>query len=101
MHKVQEGAPARLLIDGTARKWDSRAASVTPVALASDPSLMDQTKFKGLRPPQFYAVEIPVSDASGALRPGMTGTARVYGERRSLAGLAMETLRVVLGRKIW
>jgi len=101
MHKVQEGAPARLLIDGTARKWDSRAASVTPVALASDPSLMDQTKFKGLRPPQFYAVEIPVSDASGALRPGMTGTARVYGQRRSLAGLAMETLRVVLGRKIW
>jgi hypothetical protein len=62
---------------------------------------MDQTKFKGLRPPQFYAVEIPVSDAGGALRPGMTGIARVYGQRRSLAGFAIEALRVLLGRKIW
>lgn len=101
MYKIQEGARAKLYVDGTLRKWESRAASVKPVALAGDPSLVDQTKFKGLRPPQFYAVEIPVSVEGGALRPGMTGTARVYGERRSLAGFAVEALRVVLGRKIW
>jgi putative peptide zinc metalloprotease protein len=100
MYKVREGAPARLHIDGTAHKWESRAGSVTPAA-ASDPSLMDQTKFKGLRPPQFYAVEIPVSDEGGSLKPGMTGTARVYGQRRSLAGFAIETLKVLLGRKLW
>lgn len=101
MYKIREGAPARLYVDGTLRKRESSAASVKPVALSGDPTLMDQTKFKGLRPPQFYAVEIPVSDAGGALRPGMTGTARVYGERRSLAGFAIEALRVLLGRKIW
>ena len=100
MYKIREGAPARLHIDGTVQKWESYAASVTPAA-ASDPSLMDQTTFKGLRPPQFYAVEIPVSDEDGALKPGMTGTARVYGQRRSVAGFAIETLKVVLGRKIW
>jgi putative peptide zinc metalloprotease protein len=77
MYKVREGAPARLHIEGTSRKWDSRAASVTPVALENDPLLMDQTKFKGLRPPQFYAVEIPVPNESGELKPGMTGLARV------------------------
>jgi len=101
MYKIREGAPARLYVDGTLRKRESSAASVKPVALSGDPTLMDQTKFRGLRPPQFYAVEIPVSDAGGALRPGMTGTARVYGERRSLAGFAIEALRVLLGRKIW
>jgi len=101
MYKIREGAPARLYVDGTLRKRESRAASVKPVALSGDPTLMDQTKFKGLRPPQFYAVEIPVSDAGGALRPGMTGIARVYGQRRSLAGFAIEALRVLLGRKIW
>jgi putative peptide zinc metalloprotease protein len=100
MHKVREGAPARLHIDGTVQKWESHAASVTPAA-ASDASLMDQTTFKGLRPPQFYAVEIPVSDEGGVLKPGMTGTARVYGQRRSVAGFAIETLKVVLGRKFW
>ena len=101
MYKIREGAPARLYVDGTLRKRESSAASVKPVALSGDPTLMDQTKFKGLRPPQFYAVEIPVSDAGGALRPGMTGIARVYGQRRSLAGFAIEALRVLLGRKIW
>jgi putative peptide zinc metalloprotease protein len=101
MYKIREGAPARLYVDGTLRKRESHAASIKPVALSGDPTLMDQTKFKGLRPPQFYAVEIPVSDPGSSLRPGMTGTARVYGERRSLAGFAMEALRVLLGRKIW
>jgi putative peptide zinc metalloprotease protein len=101
MYKIREGAPARLHIEGTSRKWDSCAATVTPVALENDPSLRDQSKFKGLRPPQFYAVEIPVPNESGELKPGMTGLARVYGGRRSVAGFAVEALRSVLGRKIW
>jgi Membrane-fusion protein len=101
MYKVREGAPAKLHIEGASRIWDSRAASVTPVAMENDPSLVDQTKFKGLRPPQFYAVEIPVPNESGELKPGMTGFARVYGGRRSVWGVAVEALRSVLGRKIW
>ncbi len=101
MYKVQEGAPAKLHVDGTLQKRASRALALTPVASESDPSLIDRTKFKGLRPPQFYAVDIPLANENGALKPGMTGTARVYGERRSLAGFASEALRVVLGRKIW
>jgi putative peptide zinc metalloprotease protein len=101
MYKVQEGAPAKVHVDGAFKKWDSRAASVTPVALASDPALLDQTKFKGLRPPQFYVVEIPMPDENGFLRPGMTGTARVYGRRRSLMGFVFEAAQAALGRKIW
>ncbi|HKF25659.1 MAG TPA: HlyD family efflux transporter periplasmic adaptor subunit [Candidatus Acidoferrum sp.] len=99
MYKVRPGAPARLYVEGTVGTWDSSAVSVTPAASPGDPTLADPTKFKGLRPPQFYAVEIPVSGST--LKPGMAGTARVYGQRRSLVGLAIEGLRVVLGRKIW
>jgi len=101
MHKVRAGAPAKLQVEGVPRTWQSRAAAITPVSQASDPTLMDQTKFKGLHPPQFYLVELLVSGTDGSLKPGMTGVARVYGKRTSLAGLGLETLRVVLGRKIW
>jgi multidrug resistance efflux pump len=101
MYKVHPGATAKLYVDGTLRKWQSHAAAVTPVATENDPSLIDKTKFKGLRPPQFYAVDIPLREENGRLKPGMTGSARVYGERRSLLGFAIEALRVVLGRKIW
>jgi hypothetical protein len=31
----------------------------------------------------------------------MAGVARIYGKRMSLAGLGLETLRTMLGRKIW
>jgi putative peptide zinc metalloprotease protein len=101
MHKVRAGAPAKLQVEGVPRTWQSRAASITPVSQASDATLMDQTKFKGLHPPQFYLVELLVSGTDGSLKPGMKGVARVYGKRTSLAGLSVETLRVVLGRKIW
>jgi len=101
MYKVREGAPAKLQVEGIPRIWRSRALAITPVSQASDPTLIDQTKFKGLHPPQFYLIELLMSDPDGRLKPGMTGVARVYGKRTSLGGLALETLRIVLGRKIW
>jgi putative peptide zinc metalloprotease protein len=101
MYKVREGAPAKLQVEGVPEIWQSRAASITPVSQASDPTLIDPSKFKGLHPPQFYLVELPVSNSDGRLKPGMTGVARVYGKRTSLAGLGLEALRIVLGRKIW
>ena len=101
MHKVREGAPAKLQVEGIPEIWHSRTTAITPVSQASDPTLLNQTKFKGLHPPQFYLVELLVSDAHGRLKPGMVGVARIYGKRMSLAGLGLETLRTMLGRKIW
>jgi putative peptide zinc metalloprotease protein len=101
MYKVREGARARVHVEGIPATWESRAVSVAPVSLGSDPWLAGQTKLTGLRPPQFYVVELPVADGEGRLRPGMAGVARVYGRKRSLLGFAFEGLRVVLGRKIW
>jgi putative peptide zinc metalloprotease protein len=101
MHKVRDGAPAKLQVEGIWNTWESRATAITPVSQPSDPTLLDQTKFKGLHPPQFYLVDLPLSGADGRLRPGMSGTARVYGKRVSLAEIGLQSLRIALGRKIW
>jgi multidrug resistance efflux pump len=101
MHKIREGAPAKVQVNGVARLWQSSVAAITPVAIAGDPTLADQTTLKGLHPPQFYVLDLPLSDDEGRLRPELTGLARVYGKRTSLARLGWESLRVVLGRKIW
>jgi hypothetical protein len=47
-----------------------------------------------------------LANPDGALRIGMSGTARIYAdrdwrERRSLAGFAWEHLRNFLARKLW
>jgi putative peptide zinc metalloprotease protein len=101
MYKVRAGAPAKLRVEGIAHTWSSHASAISPVSQESDPTLIDATKFKGLHPPQFYLVELQVSGADGMLKPGMTGVARIYGERISLAGLGWQSLRIVLGRKVW
>ena len=101
MYKVRAGAPAKLRVEGIAHTWTSRASAISPVSQESDPTLIDASKFKGLHPPQFYLVELQVSGTDGALKPGMTGVARIYGERISLAGWGLQSLRIVLARKIW
>ena len=101
MYKVREGAPARLKVEGIARTWNTIATAISPVSQQTDPTLIDTTKFKGLHPPQFYLVELLVSGSDGRLKPGMTGVARIYGRRMSLAGLVLQSLRIALGRKIW
>ena len=100
LYKVAIGAPARLQVEGLPQTWASEVAAIAPVSRESDPTLIEESKLKGLHPPQFYIVELRVPAAPG-LKPGMTGTARVYGRRRTLAALAWDALRVVLGRKIW
>jgi putative peptide zinc metalloprotease protein len=101
MYKVHLGARARLQVESVARLWDSEAVSVAPVSSEFDPTLVDPSRFKGLHPPRFYLVELQVPSQSGLLKPGMIGVARIYGKRMSLATLAFEDLKIVLGRKIW
>ena len=101
LYKVHAGAPARLQVEGIPHIWDCEVVSIAPVSSDSDPTLIDPAHFKGLHPPRFYLVELQVPSQSGVLKPGMTGEARIYGQRKTLAGLAFENARVVLGRKIW
>ena len=101
MYKVRAGASARLQIAGVAKVWKSEAASIAPVSEEIDPTLVARNKLKGLHPPNFYVVDLLVSANNGELKPGMEGRARVYGARKSLGGLILDELKVVLGRKIW
>jgi putative peptide zinc metalloprotease protein len=101
LYKLRDSAPAKLQVEGLTGIWKSQASSIAPVAMPSDPALVDQTKFKGLHPPQFYLVELRLPNPDGRLKPGMHGTARLYGGRKSLLGLGWENLRIALGRKLW
>jgi multidrug efflux pump subunit AcrA (membrane-fusion protein) len=102
MYKVRAGAPAKLQVEGVPAVWHSVATAIAPVSQASDlTAAQESTKLKGLLAPQFYLVDLLVANEEGRLKPGMTGVARVYGKRTSIAGLGWESLRIVLGRKIW
>jgi multidrug efflux pump subunit AcrA (membrane-fusion protein) len=99
--KVSAGADARASVEGRAQKWTAKAVGIAPVSSLADPSLVESSKYKGLIPPSFYCVQLLIPNSDGALKPGMRGTARIYGRRRSLMGLGWETVAHFFGRKLW
>jgi len=101
MYKYRPNSVARLQVDGTFRKWDAGALTVSPTSSEIAPGLLDLEKFKGMRPPTFYAIDLQVNNENGGLEPGMVGTARVYGRRRSVAGFCYQAVADFAGRKLW
>jgi putative peptide zinc metalloprotease protein len=101
MYKFGVDSAARLQVDGLWGKRNARTIAIEPISSDIAPALIDLSKFKGQRPPKFYVFELLVENPTGPMRPGMTGTARLYGRRRSLAGLATQSLRDFYGRKVW
>ena len=101
MYKYRAGSVARLMVDGVFRKWDARSLTVSPTSSEITPGLLDLSKFKGMHPPTFYAVDLLVKNEGGTLKPGMVGTARIYSGRRSIAGFAYQAMADFAGRKLW
>ncbi|MGC2196177.1 MAG: efflux RND transporter periplasmic adaptor subunit [Terriglobales bacterium] len=101
MHKYRGDSRGRLQVDGILGKWDAGKVQVSAASAEIAPGLIDLSKFKGMRQPTFYEMDLWVSNPDRRLKPGMVGTARVYGQRRSLAGFAYRDIAEFLGRKVW
>jgi len=101
LYKCKVGAPARVQIDGIWGIQNAVAGSITSASREIDPSLTEANKLKGLNPPNFYLVDLLLQNPDDALMPGSTGTARIYGQKRSIAALAWENVSHFFARKIW
>ncbi len=101
MYKLRPDSYARFQIDGTFGLREARVTAVAPESAQIPPGLIDLTKYKGLRPPNFYVADLVLPNPGGNLKSGMIGTARFYGKRSSLVRLAWKSVTDFVGRKIW
>jgi multidrug resistance efflux pump len=101
LYKLAPGSRVRLQFDGLWKRRDSLMSSLATQSSQIDPSLTEETKFEGLRTPNFYVAEAELVNSDGRLKPGMIGLARIYGVRRSVAGLVWQEGRRFLVRKLW
>jgi putative peptide zinc metalloprotease protein len=99
--KFAVGSEARLLVNGIFKKWDGQVSSIEPLASDMPLGLSETSRYQGLHPPKSYAVDLTVGNTEGKLKPGMVGTARLYGRRRSLAGFGWQEIVNFLGRRLW
>jgi putative peptide zinc metalloprotease protein len=101
MYKIHLGATARLSVEGFPRLWTAQVVAITPASSEIDPGIFEPAKYKALNPLNFYVVDLMIANPNATLKPGMTGAARIYSQRRSLAShFAHEVVRF-FGRKAW
>jgi len=75
--------------------------SLSPTSQDIAPGLIPANKYKGMTPPPQYVAIIALDNREGVLRSGMSGEAKLFGIRRSVAGSAWQVLADFVGRKIW
>lgn len=101
MHDVRRDAKAKLQVQGTFKVWSAQIGSIATESTEMDTSRNGKAELKGLNPPRFYLVNLLVENTDWELRPGMTGVAKIYGDRRSVAGLGWKAIADFWGRKLW
>jgi putative peptide zinc metalloprotease protein len=101
MREVSTGQKVSLRLDSSFR---SISGVVGEIALASseiEPGLEPKSEYKGLAAPRYYAITVQEPNSESNLMDGMTGTAKIYTVRRSLAGLAWRNASDFVRRKLW
>jgi putative peptide zinc metalloprotease protein len=98
--RVQLGAGVNLLIDGGFSPIHSRVDDVQPAPEDLVRALESIQKVKGDADLKYYIADALIPN-DGSLRDGMTGTAKIMVQRRSIAGILSREIREFLDRKIW
>jgi putative peptide zinc metalloprotease protein len=87
LQDIQEGARAKLSVRAYPyRSYEGRVEQILPAAAADEPAALPKSPERaGRRLSNYFAVTLEFENPDGTLREGMTGTAKIYGPRRSLA----------------
>ena len=101
MYKIRAGERAKLQFDGMIRRREGQISLLSTRPSETPQTELEEAELNERRPQQFYFVDIVVQNAEHALKPGMSGVARVYGSRRSIGGMGLEEIRNFWGRKLW
>ena len=100
MREVRLGSKVRLQTESQVVPLTATLSEVSPAATAAEPGLIPKEQLKGVTPPRFYVGSAFLRNA-GELREGMTGTAKIFVTRRSIAEFTWIFAHDLIDRKIW
>ena len=101
LRRVRVGSLATAHIDGVLPSFTGTVTAIAPAVSLPEEGVMDKQQYVGLHSPHYYFADIAIANPAEALRIGMTGEAKILVRRRSLAGMAAETVRDFGSRKLW
>jgi len=100
MNEVRANALVRLLVKGRWEPISGSLSGILPASAQIAPGLVPNEQLQGLNPPRFF-LGSAVFRNDGGLLEGMTGTAKIFAGRRSLAGFFFKFGRELIERKVW
>jgi putative peptide zinc metalloprotease protein len=78
-----------------------RLAPLDSEAFALPDGILHSQQYKGFELPTFYAARIQIDGPAPDLRMGMAGRAKIFDQRRSIAGRLLVSLRNLVKSHVW
>ncbi|MGA7138006.1 MAG: HlyD family efflux transporter periplasmic adaptor subunit [Terriglobales bacterium] len=100
LRDVRPGQAVSLRLDSSFRSMSGVVGEITMASAEMEKGLEPKPEYKGLAPPRYYVVTVQEPNPQGKLMYGMTGTAKIYAFRRSIAGMAWRTASDFARRKL-
>lgn len=97
---VRIGTKVRLQVESWFLPISGVVASIAPLSSEIEPSLAEKAQLSGVAPPPFYVGFVNLRN-DGTLWDGMTGTAKLFVRRRSLAAITARFARDLVERRFW
>ena len=85
MDYIRAGDPVSLQLPSEFTEIHGRLGTMEGSALPLPPGLLAEQHYKGIALPAFYTTRMPLGVMGSGIRPGMSGKAKIFGRRRSLA----------------
>ena len=101
LHKLHRIYGARLRAQSMWKQIDGSFVAISPASRDVAPGLMSSAEYTGLHAPAYFTVDLVVRGDDTGLLNGMTGIAKIYGERRSIAASLLRPVLEAVARRIW
>ena len=101
MERVRDGDPVSLQIPFQFSEIHGRLGTMESSAVPLPPGLMAGQQYKGLELPTFYTTRMPLNEMGAHIEPGMSGEAKIFGRRRSLAARIVTAAGNLLHAHFW
>jgi putative peptide zinc metalloprotease protein len=85
MDRVRVGDPVSLQLPFQFSEIHGRLGTMEGSAVPLPEGVIANQAYKGIALPAFYTTRIPLEAREGEVRPGLSGEAKIFGTRRSLA----------------
>jgi putative peptide zinc metalloprotease protein len=101
MDRIRVGDPVSLQLPSQFREVHGRLGTIEGSGIGLPTGVLANLEYRGIAIPVFYTARIPLPQWGNGVRPGMSGQAKIFGRRRSLADRMVTVFGNVLHTHFW